>query len=84
MQVIVIYDITHDGTRTKIARACEDYGLDRLQFSAFGGELSRQLQRELMRKVTHLMRRKSGVVTLYPIGKEAWESQIEVRSDECS
>jgi CRISPR-associated protein Cas2 len=82
IHVLLIYDITHDATRTKVARACEDYGLDRLQFSAFGGTLSKQHQRELMLKVKRLMRRKAGVVTLYPIGQDAWNAQIEVRNDE--
>ncbi len=82
MHVLLIYDITHDRTRTKVARICEDYGLDRVQFSAFGGRLSKQHQRELMARVKRLMRRKSGIVTLYPIGQEAWEAQIEVRNDD--
>jgi CRISPR-associated protein Cas2 len=79
---LVIYDITHDATRAKVARACEDYGLDRLQLSAFAGELSRQYQRELMLRVKRLMGKQIGVVALYPIGREAWEAQIEVRNDE--
>jgi CRISPR-associated protein Cas2 len=82
MHVLLIYDITHDGTRTKIARTCEDYGLDRLQFSAFGGQLSRRHQRELMSRIRRLMRRQVGIVTLYPISQEAWDAQLEVRHDE--
>lgn len=81
MHVLLIYDVTHDGTRSKISRTCEDYGLDRLQFSAFGGDLSKQLQRELMLKIKRLMNDKAGIVTLYPIGQEAWEAQIEVRNE---
>lgn len=81
MHVLLIYDVSHDGTRTKIARTCEDYGLDRLQFSAFGGELSKQLQRELMVRIKRLMKQKAGIVTLYPIGQDAWEAQIEVRNE---
>lgn len=81
VHILLIYDITHDGTRTKIARVCEDFGLDRLQFSAFGGQLSRRHQRELMSRIKRLMCRQAGVVTLYPIGQDAWEAQIEVRHD---
>lgn len=81
MHVLLIYDITHDGTRTKVARACEDYGLDRIQFSAFGGWLSRQHQRELMKRIERLLRRRNGVVTLYPIGQDAWDAQIEIRNE---
>jgi CRISPR-associated protein Cas2 len=81
MHVLLIYDITHDGTRTKIARACEDYGLDRLQFSAFGGQLSRRHQRELMARIKSLMRTQVGIITLYPIDQTAWELQLEVRHE---
>lgn len=82
MHVLLIYDITHDGTRTKVARACEDYGLDRVQFSAFVGTLSRLHQRELMGRIRHVMRHQVGVVTLYPINRDAWEAQMEVRHDQ--
>ncbi len=82
MHVLLIYDITHDGTRTKVAQACEDYGLDRVQFSAFGGQLSKTHQRELMLRIKRLMQRKGGVVTLYPIGQDAWDAQIEIRNTE--
>ncbi len=40
MRCLLIYDITHDGTRSKIADVCLDYGLERIQYSAFLGELS--------------------------------------------
>jgi CRISPR-associated protein Cas2 len=39
--VLVIYDIPHDGTRGKVADMCLDYGLDRIQYSAFTGQLTR-------------------------------------------
>ncbi len=41
MQYIVIYDITDDVLRGKISERLKDYGLERIQFSAFQGELRR-------------------------------------------
>ena len=38
MLVWVIYDIVKDKTRTLIARACKQYGLYRVQKSAFLGQ----------------------------------------------
>jgi CRISPR-associated protein Cas2 len=84
MRVLVLYDISHDGARAKIVEACEDFGLERVQYSAFSGTLSRVHQRELMARVRHVMRKRTGVVTLYPIGKEAWEAQVEVRHEAAS
>ncbi len=41
MHIIVIYDITDDGLRGKISERLKDYGLERIQFSAFQGEMTR-------------------------------------------
>jgi len=35
MNCIVIYDIVDDGLRSKVADTCLDYGLARIQYSAF-------------------------------------------------
>lgn len=51
MTGLVIYDIPHDGTLNKVADCCLNYGLDRIQYSAFAGELSRTHQEELMNKI---------------------------------
>jgi CRISPR-associated protein Cas2 len=81
MHVLLLYDITHDATRTKVASVCEDFGLERIQFSAFSGTLAKPHQRELMFKIKRLMRNKNGIVTLYPIGQDAWEAQVEIRNE---
>ncbi len=35
----VIYDIADDLVRSRVANACKDYGLERIQYSAFSGSL---------------------------------------------
>jgi CRISPR-associated protein Cas2 len=80
--LILIYDITSDRARGKIATACEDYGLDRIQYSAFCGELSRNLQEELMLKVEHLLGDEPGRIQLIPIGQNEWNKRIEVCRDD--
>ncbi|PIN72411.1 CRISPR-associated endonuclease Cas2, partial [Candidatus Woesearchaeota archaeon CG10_big_fil_rev_8_21_14_0_10_45_5] len=37
----IIYDISENSTRSKIIGKCKDYGLFRIQKSAFIGDLSR-------------------------------------------
>ena len=44
MHCLLVYDISDDRIRTKIADACLDYGLDRFQYSAFYGNISRNYQ----------------------------------------
>lgn len=41
MLVWVIYDISDDGIRGKVAKICKNYGLYRVQKSAFLGNLNR-------------------------------------------
>ena len=48
MKIMVIYDITNDKERTKIADICLDYGLERIQKSAFLGELDVKLRVQLV------------------------------------
>ncbi len=67
MQCLLVYDIPDDRLRTKIADICLDYGLDRIQYSAFFGELSRNRQEEIMQKIRRKMGDKEGVVHLFPI-----------------
>lgn len=40
MLTLVIYDISSDEVRTKLANRLFDYGLQRIQYSAFKGELN--------------------------------------------
>lgn len=41
MQCIVVYDVSDDRLRAKVSDRLKDYGLERIQFSAFQGELPR-------------------------------------------
>lgn len=76
MQTLVIYDISHDGTRYKVAEVCLDYGLDRVQYSAFLGRLSRNHQEELMLRVEERMGKHGGDIQLIPICAKDWKKRI--------
>ena len=76
--VLVIYDIANDRIRTKVAIACEDYGLDRMQYSAFFGRLSRNHQEELMLQIKKLLGKADGHIQLIPISESSWEKRLEV------
>ena len=67
MQTLVVYDIPHDGVRTKIADICLDYGLERIQYSAYMGDLQRTHQEELLLKVKKKLGKREGKVQLFPI-----------------
>lgn len=81
MHLMLIYDITNDRIRTKVADACLDYGLDRIQFSAFYGRLSRTHQEELILRVKSLLGDEAGRIQLIPISAVDWEKRLEVCND---
>ena len=67
MMCLLVYDITHDGTRGKVADMCLDYGLQRIQYSAFMGDLSRNHQQELFKKVRTRLGKEEGKIQLFPM-----------------
>lgn len=79
MHLLVFYDISNDRIRTKVAMACEDYGLDRIQYSAFYGRLNRNHQQELMLRVKDLLQEGAGIIQMMPISHDDWQKRIEVR-----
>ena len=84
MRYLLIYDIPHDGTRTKVADACLDYGLERIQYSAFLGHLTRTHQRELWVKIEQRIGSHQAVVHIYPLDESSWLGHrvIDQRTEE--
>ncbi len=72
MKYLLIYDISHDGVRTKVADACLDYGLERIQYSAFTGELSKTHQRELFVKIKRRIGKHGASIQLFPLDEKSW------------
>lgn len=78
MRCLVLYDIPNDRVRTKIADACLDYGLERMQWSAFVGELNQTLQRELLLKMRRLIGQRAAKVMVLPIHEGVWQQRREI------
>jgi len=82
MRCLLIYDITHDGVRAKVADACLDYGLERIQYSAFTGELSKIHQRELLLKIKRRIGTRAASVQLFPLDEKCWSSRCVIEQVE--
>ncbi len=67
VSTLVIYDIPEDKVRHKIAEICKDYGLTRIQWSAFFGQTDRNRREELMLKFTKRLGDKEGNIQMYVI-----------------
>ncbi len=76
MRCLLIYDIPDDRIRTKVADFCLDYGLDRIQYSAFLGRLSANHQEELMLKIQQRIGKAPAKVHLVPICKQDWSKRL--------
>ncbi len=79
---LLVYDIPDDRIRTKIADFCLDYGLDRIQYSAFIGRLNRTHQEELMLRIRKILGNKPGNVQLFPLCAEDWKQRHVIVQEE--
>jgi CRISPR-associated protein Cas2 len=75
---LVIYDISDDRTRTKVSETCLDYGLERIQYSAFQGMLTRNRREELALRLADELRKLGGKVTLIPICQRDADDRIDL------
>jgi len=62
LRTFVVYDIPEDKLRNRIADVCQDYGLERIQYSAFVGKLGSNRREELYLKLQKLVGQKPGKV----------------------
>jgi len=79
VRCLLIYDITHDGIRTKVADAGMADGLQRIQYSAFIGELSWTHQKELLLQVKRRIGRHDANVQLFPLDEKSWTSRRVIK-----
>lgn len=65
MFTLVIYDIPEDSLRNKLATICKDFGLERIQFSAFCGFLSFNKREELFLRLKKASGEKEANIHIY-------------------
>lgn len=82
MQCLVVYDIVDDNKRNKVADVCIDYGLDRIQYSAFAGDLAPTHQEELMLKIAAVLGKRPGKVQLVPVCEKDWNARRVIEQKE--
>jgi CRISPR-associated protein Cas2 len=76
VSIVLIYDIENDRLRTRAADVCFDYGLQRIQFSAFFGKLNRNRRQELALRLKNEIGNESARIRIIPVCeddlKDAW------------
>lgn len=67
VSMVLIYDIENDRLRTRASDICLDYGLERIQFSAFFGKLNRNRRQELALRLRSELGDESARIRIIPI-----------------
>lgn len=67
LRTLVLYDIVDDRLRTRIADACLDFGLSRVQYSAFMGSLNRNKREELFLRIRDTLGSDYGKILIQPV-----------------
>jgi CRISPR-associated protein Cas2 len=66
----VVYDITNDKIRNNVAKICKNYGLYRVQKSAFLGDLNKNQIDEISLKIKDIVDVKKDSVYIFPMCEE--------------
>ncbi len=75
---IVVYDVSDDRARAKLAELLQRKGLSRIQRSAFIGELSSTELKDLLRRAKQLIDEVNDVLHIIPICRYDWSKRIVV------
>ena len=73
MMTWIVYDISKDRTRTKIARRCLDFGLYRVQKSVYLGDVAPNRVEEVLLFSTELLNLQTDSVYVFPMCREDFE-----------
>lgn len=74
----VVYDIENDRVRTRIANVCKDYGLERIQYSAFCGPLNGTKRSELLARLGDTLGDEVGKVLVLPVCEKDLQAKREL------
>ncbi len=78
MKVLIIYDITDDKLRQKVADTLTAYGLTRVQKSAFLGTLRKETLKDLKAKLKRLIKQQRANIQFYPLCPQCYHRKEEI------
>ncbi|MCX8176074.1 MAG: CRISPR-associated endonuclease Cas2 [Candidatus Bathyarchaeota archaeon] len=78
MRYLVIYDITDDNLRNHVSELLKDYGLQRIQYSAFIGSLRRDRLNSLTADLRRLIGEAVENVQIYPLCDLCFNGRREI------
>ncbi len=71
VSVVVLYDVENDRIRARVADVCLNYGLERIQYSAFLGKINRNRRQELSLRLLEEVGPELARLRIIPITEDA-------------
>ncbi len=81
MKVLVVYDITNDNLRNKVADILKDFGLFRIQKSAFIGYLTSEERKDLEKILSRKSLEGNDRIDIFPICDRDLKFHSRIRHD---
>ena len=78
MRYLIIYDISDDNLRNHVSELLKDYGLQRIQYSAFIGNLRRDKLNSLTVDLRRLIGEAVENVQIYPLCDVCFKGRREI------
>ncbi len=75
---LIVYDISDSTNRTKLAKLLERYGLERVQYSAFRGELNPNDRDALSKQVKKFVKDEHDCIFIIPLCRRCVETAIVI------
>jgi CRISPR-associated protein Cas2 len=72
----VLYDISDDKARTKVAKYCKQAGLYRVQYSVFLGKLAANEKDTLQLQIEELIDEEQDKVYIFPMSRDELQATI--------
>ena len=69
--LLVLYDIEDDRVRNRVAQICLDFGLERIQLSAFLGRVTRNLREQMALCILNEVEKQNSRVRIMPVSEES-------------
>ena len=77
----VVYDIVDDRVRGRVANTCKDYGLERMQYSAFRGPLDASRRSELAARLADTLGKEVGKILVLSVCEKDVRARRELIND---
>ena len=71
VSVLVLYDVENDKIRTRVSEICLNYGLARIQYSAFLGKINRNHRQELTLRIQDEIGDEMARIRVIPITEDS-------------